>query len=92
MPEMGNAHATMGSAAAGRGQFHWRCRSVAVLKVGSRLAFCAGRATYFRRPYELRKQQQPRYDFSLPYRSEHIDPDHQGIRAAVAAWGLHQPS
>ena len=43
MPEMGSELATLGSAAAGRGQFRCRRRSVAVAKVGRWLAFCIKR-------------------------------------------------
>lgn len=40
MPEMGNELATLGSAAAGHGQFRCRRLSVVVAKVGRWLAFC----------------------------------------------------
>ena len=40
MSEMGNELATMGSAAAGRGQFRCCLRSVVLAKVGRWLAFC----------------------------------------------------
>jgi len=40
MTEAVNVLATLGSLAAGRGQFRWRRWSVAVAVVGRRLAFC----------------------------------------------------